>query len=71
MTVDPTLEVESALWDARPLVIGMDEVGRGALAGPVSVGAFALTRCDVIPAGLRDSKVMTSHRVSEIGRAHV
>ncbi|WP_144718589.1 ribonuclease HII [Agrococcus jejuensis] len=60
MTVDPTLEVETGLWDRRPLVIGMDEVGRGALAGPVSVGAFALTRCDVVPEGLRDSKAMTA-----------
>ena len=58
--IEPTLEVETGLWDARPLVIGMDEVGRGALAGPVSVGAFALSRCDEVPAGLRDSKVMTA-----------
>ena len=60
VSVDPTLEVEAGLWDARPLVIGMDEVGRGALAGPVTVGAFALTRTDLVPAGLRDSKAMTA-----------
>jgi ribonuclease HII len=58
--IEPTLEVETGLWDARPLVIGIDEVGRGALAGPVSVGAFALARCDVVPDGLRDSKLMTA-----------
>ena len=60
MIVEPTLEVERELWDARPLVIGMDEVGRGALAGPVTVGAFALARCDEVPEGLRDSKAMTA-----------
>lgn len=58
--IEPTLEIETRLWDAHPLVIGMDEVGRGALAGPVTVGAFALARCDAVPAGLRDSKAMTA-----------
>lgn len=41
------------------LVVGMDEVGRGALAGPVSVGAVAVhasTRS--APAGTRDSKAV-------------
>jgi ribonuclease HII len=45
-------------------LVGMDEVGRGALAGPVGVGAVridaqAVTAAsgeDPIPAGLRDSK---------------
>ena len=40
MTVaDPTLRVERALFkDGATLVIGCDEVGRGAIAGPVAVG---------------------------------
>lgn len=45
------------------LVIGMDEVGRGAVAGPVAVGAVALDPAIVeIPAGLRDSKLLTERR---------
>jgi ribonuclease HII len=56
-----SLAYESALWDAGALVvIGIDEVGRGALAGPVSVGLVAVTRCDDWPAGLADSKQLTA-----------
>ncbi len=59
----PTLEVERDLWARTPLVIGMDEVGRGALAGPVSVGALALRPdCGEWPEHLRDSKTMTEPR---------
>lgn len=44
MTVaDPTLDVESALFaSGTRTVIGCDEVGRGAIAGPVAVGLCAL-----------------------------
>jgi ribonuclease HII len=43
------------------VVVGMDEVGRGALAGPVSVGAVAVdltTRA--CPQGVADSKLLTA-----------
>nr|WP_281373309.1 ribonuclease HII [Kineococcus aurantiacus] len=46
--------------EGHTLVAGIDEVGRGALAGPVSVGVLvvdAATR--TAPAGLRDSKLLT------------
>lgn len=63
MPATPTLEVERSLWARTPLVIGMDEVGRGALAGPVSVGALALhPECGDWPEHLRDSKTMTELR---------
>ncbi|WP_413319454.1 ribonuclease HII [Agrococcus sp. 1P02AA] len=63
MPATPTLEVEQALWADASQVIGMDEVGRGALAGPVSVGALALrTGCGAWPEHLRDSKTMTPLR---------
>lgn len=63
MPVTPTLEVEQELWSDASLVIGMDEVGRGALAGPVSVGALALASdCGAWPEHLRDSKTMTPLR---------
>lgn len=44
-------------------LIGCDEVGRGAIAGPVAVGA-AIVRCGVtdFPDGLRDSKLLTEKR---------
>lgn len=59
----PSLEHERELWADASLVIGMDEVGRGALAGPVSVGALALQHdCGEWPVHLRDSKTMTPLR---------
>jgi ribonuclease HII len=46
------------LKNARPFLIGIDEAGRGPLAGPVSVGAVLLPRSFAIAkiAGVRDSK---------------
>lgn len=60
--VRPSLRLERALLrDGARIVVGMDEVGRGALAGPVSVGAVALdltTRTG--PRGVADSKLLTA-----------
>ncbi|MFM7446507.1 MAG: ribonuclease HII [Tabrizicola sp.] len=42
-------------------VVGVDEVGRGPLAGPVTACAVRLNP-DRIPAGLRDSKLLTASR---------
>ncbi|MEU4364058.1 ribonuclease HII [Promicromonospora sp. NPDC023987] len=57
----PTLRQERALLaSGARLVAGMDEVGRGALAGPVSVGVVvvdAATRTG--PKGVADSKLLT------------
>jgi ribonuclease HII len=57
----PTLRTERALISSGArLVAGMDEVGRGALAGPVSVGVVvvdAATR--TAPKGVADSKLLT------------
>ena len=39
--VPPTLTLERRLLREHTLVIACDEVGRGALAGPVAVGAVA------------------------------
>ncbi|WP_084040406.1 ribonuclease HII [Demequina sp. NBRC 110053] len=52
---------ETALWDSGARVVaGIDEVGRGALAGPVTVGVCAVARCDAWPDGLADSKELTA-----------
>ncbi|GMV33906.1 MAG: ribonuclease HII [Chloroflexi bacterium CFX1] len=42
MTQDPDLSYEKKLWRAHPLIAGLDEAGRGALAGPVCVGTVIL-----------------------------
>jgi ribonuclease HII len=57
----PSLTVEEALWATNlPFIAGVDEVGRGPLAGPVFAGAVILNP-DARPAWLselRDSKVL-------------
>ncbi len=57
----PTLRHERALLrQGHRLLAGMDEVGRGALAGPVSVGVVVIDeRTRTAPAGVRDSKLLT------------
>ena len=62
--VDPDTFFESELWQAGLLhVAGLDEAGRGALAGPVAVGAVILpndgTRLSEALTGVRDSKQLT------------
>jgi ribonuclease HII len=42
MTRNPDLSYEKKLWQAYPFIAGLDEAGRGALAGPVCVGAVIL-----------------------------
>ncbi|MGH9149712.1 MAG: ribonuclease HII [Acidimicrobiales bacterium] len=55
----PTLSVERGLWQAgHEVVVGMDEVGRGAWAGPLTVGAAVLPR-DRRVYKVRDSKMLT------------
>jgi ribonuclease HII len=60
----PSLELELELLSQYDRVIGIDEVGRGAIAGPVAVGAAVFTK-DIslnIPAGLRDSKLIAEQK---------
>src|SRR5579864_500207 len=55
----PTLTVERSLWAAgAEVVVGVDEVGRGAWAGPISVGAAVLPT-DRRVYKVRDSKLLT------------
>ena len=55
----PTLALERDLWGSgHDTVVGVDEVGRGAWAGPISVGAAVLPRHRRVY-GVRDSKMLT------------
>jgi len=60
-TKKPSLRVERALQrDGHRVLAGMDEVGRGALAGPVSVGVVVIDEtCRSAPPGVKDSKLLT------------
>ena len=55
----PSLTLERELWEqGRDVVVGVDEVGRGAWAGPISVGA-AVVPADRRVYRVRDSKMLT------------
>src|SRR5713226_3408915 len=59
----PSLKFERAFWSRALLyVAGVDEVGRGAWAGPVVAGAVILPRVRRVPRELaqaRDSKLLS------------
>jgi ribonuclease HII len=64
----PTLDFENNLFSrGAKLIAGMDEVGRGCLAGPVSVGV-AVINIDCInpPENLADSKLLTHEQREEL-----
>jgi len=63
--IEPTLTLERRLLRERTVLIACDEVGRGALAGPVAVGAVAIDAPASrrrVPEGLRDSKLVAEAR---------
>lgn len=58
MRTDPDLAFERELWrGGLTYVAGLDEAGRGALAGPVAVGAVILPREAIRAPGLRRVRV--------------
>lgn len=70
---------EHGAWRDGRRVVGIDEVGRGAWAGPVTVAAVMLDP-DALPAGARDSKRLSParrevvaaevHRTALVGIGH-
>ncbi|WP_199245985.1 ribonuclease HII [Leifsonia sp. AG29] len=58
--VSPSLRFEKSLYrEGVTSIVAVDEVGRGALAGPVAVGMVVIdTAVKRIPPGLRDSKLL-------------
>ncbi|MFD1715884.1 ribonuclease HII [Amnibacterium flavum] len=55
------MSAEGARW-----VIGCDEVGRGAIAGPVGVGLCVVDISRRVPKGLRDSKLLSEPKRVEL-----
>ncbi|MDF2492137.1 MAG: ribonuclease [Microbacterium sp.] len=65
----PTLRLERSLWAEGRIVIACDEVGRGALAGPVAIGATVMAPRPGrprVPVGLRDSKLIPEPRRADV-----
>lgn len=57
----PDGSVDRALIDSWGSVAGVDEVGRGAIAGPLAVGVVVVDAgCGDAPAGITDSKALSA-----------
>lgn len=69
----PTLEFEERLWqNGLHQIAGIDEAGRGALAGPVVAGAVivpAHSAYDGVWAEVRDSKLLSAEKRSSLAAA--
>jgi ribonuclease HII len=70
MTSSPDLSHEKKLWLAYKYIAGLDEAGRGALAGPVCVGAVILSDDNPLLlrtlSGVRDSKQLTPRKRDQL-----
>lgn len=61
-----TTDCVQALLQTHRYVIGMDEVGRGAIAGPLTVGCAIVTDTAGAPSGLADSKLLSARQRSAL-----
>jgi ribonuclease HII len=63
----PTLKFEKALWDkGLTRVVGVDEVGMAALAGPVVAAAALVTPDTKLIRAVKDSKMLTKIQREEL-----
>ena len=64
---EPSLKEEKFFWNkGATLVLGVDEAGRGCLAGPVYAATAAFQPEQVPPAGLTDSKLLTPNKRAKL-----
>lgn len=66
MPQTPSLDREVAAWDRQAYLIGVDEVGRGPLAGPVVAAAAVFPPRVARLRGVRDSKTLPAARRAEL-----
>ncbi|HEU4682023.1 MAG TPA: ribonuclease HII [Gemmatimonadales bacterium] len=62
----PTLVRERAVWAEEHLLVGVDEAGRGPLAGPVVAAAVIFPCGCSCVRGLRDSKVLPASKRTKL-----
>ncbi len=60
--LSPTLAREAAVWAEGCLLVGVDEAGRGPLAGPVVAAAVVFPAGSAMLEGVRDSKTLPAAR---------
>jgi ribonuclease HII len=65
----PTLRLERIAWAEQRLLVGLDEVGRGPLAGPVVAAAVVFPAGFKRIQGIRDSKVLTEAARERLAKA--
>jgi ribonuclease HII len=70
----PTFTLELELWQKGFEVLGIDEVGRGAFAGPLVLGGVIFPKNTTFPeesilCEINDSKILTSAKRKEIAKA--
>lgn len=66
----PSFDYEKRLWEQGcSLVVGVDEVGRGAFAGPVVAGAAAVqvSRIEYLVSGIQDTKYNIQDTILRLG----
>jgi len=67
--LQPSLALENEFWlKGYEFVAGIDEVGRGAWAGPLVVAAVILPKDFKIPRGLADSKLLKHQQRVKLAR---
>jgi ribonuclease HII len=63
----PDIKLEQKLWkEGYSIVVGIDEVGRGPLAGPVAAGAVVIKPDTEILDLVRDSKTLSEKQRNEV-----
>ncbi len=62
-----SFDIEFSLWNSgHQLIAGIDEVGRGCLAGPMVAGAVIFPSNAPLISGLADSKLLTPKKRKEL-----
>lgn len=65
----PTLRLERIAWAEQRLLVGLDEVGRGPLAGPVVAAAVVFPAGFKRIQGIRDSKLLSEAARERLAQA--
>lgn len=68
ITTKPTFDEEKKLWEKGYCVIGIDEVGRGAFAGPLIVGAVVFDKENPLLSEINDSKLLKPLKRNELSK---
>ena len=66
--LSPNTHYEQIYWEHNELVAGIDEAGRGCLAGPVVASTVILKNDFLLKSGVNDSKVLKVEKREELFR---